>query len=177
MKLIIGLGNPEDKYGLTRHNIGFRIVDELAQQLEFPDWKESSKHHVFLSELQTPDSKLIIAKPQTFMNLSGQAVSSLVSFYKLNPEEDLLICYDDKDMLFGKLREKQEGGSGGHNGIKSIISSLGTEQFHRLKFGIGHEEQNIPTDAFVLQKFTESEEEQIPSLIKEALQSIEQWLT
>jgi PTH1 family peptidyl-tRNA hydrolase len=111
------------------------------------------------------------------MNLSGIPIREFVHFYKLDSTKDLLIIYDDKDMMFGKMRERNEGSSGGHNGIKSIIAELGTENFHRLKFGVGHEEQTIPTDAFVLQNFSKEEEEQLPGLISEAAKKIEEWMT
>lgn len=117
----------------------------------------------------------MLAKPKTFMNLSGQAVAALLKFYKLNPETDLLIVSDDKDMVFGKLRLRDEGSSGGHKGLQSIIDSLGTEKFHRLKFGVGHENQGIPTDAFVLQKFDSDEEKALPELIVKAVEGMQGW--
>lgn len=110
------------------------------------------------------------------MNLSGGSVQQFVNFYKLDVKEDILVCFDDKDLIFGKLRERSEGGSGGHNGIKSLIKHLGTEQFHRLKFGVGHEEQDIPTDAFVLQKFSAAEEEQIPGLLAQCTEKMKKWI-
>lgn len=176
MKLIIGLGNPGDKYQQTRHNIGFRMLDELREKLECEEWKDSDKHSAIMSEGSFHGEKILLVKPQTFMNLSGKSVASLVTFYKLDPDQDLLVCFDDKDLLFGKLRERQESGSGGHNGIKSLMDSLGTKAFHRLKFGVGHEDQQIPTDAFVLQKFSDDEEAEIPELISESICIIEDWL-
>ncbi len=134
MKLIVGLGNPGKEYEKTRHNVGFRVADELARCLG-EAWSLSEK---FKASLLPPTSYLL-AKPQTFMNLSGQSVSSLVRFYKLDPSSDLLVISDDKDMLFGKLRLRDEGSSGGHNGLESIIEHLGTEKFHRLKIGVGQE--------------------------------------
>ena len=177
MKLIIGLGNPGEKYHSTRHNIGFRIVDALRNKLEAEDWKNSDKHEALMSEAKYQGEKVLLVKPQTFMNLSGKSVASLVTFYKLDPDQDIIVCCDDKDLLFGKLREKTESGSGGHNGIKSLIDSLGTKAFHRLKFGVGHEDQQIPTDAFVLQAFTDEEEEALPKLIQESLDQILTFIT
>lgn len=176
MKIIVGLGNPGTQYEDTRHNIGFKIIDELAKKLELPEWKQSTKFNCLFVEQGEGEDKLLLVKPLTFMNLSGNTVGKLITFYKPDPSQDMLVCYDDKDMLFGKLRERLEGSSGGHNGIKSIISSIGTDQFHRLKFGIGHEGQAIPTDAFVLQKFTEEEQERLPKLIGEAVQNIQKWI-
>ncbi|MDF2379515.1 MAG: aminoacyl-tRNA hydrolase [Candidatus Gracilibacteria bacterium] len=175
MKLLIGLGNPGDKYLKTRHNIGFRVIDAFLKPFD-GESTSCSKFNAEVTELTTPDSKLLVIKPMTFMNLSGESAQQFVNFYKLNPEEDILICYDDKDLMFGTLRERSEGGSGGHNGIKSLSSHLGTQKYHRLKFGVGHEDQKIPTDAFVLQKFNKEEEEQLPVLIGQAVKKIEEWL-
>ena len=176
MKLIIGLGNPGKKYEGTRHNVGFDIIDELAKNLECEDWKASEKFFAEISESSNEKEQILLVKPSTYMNHSGKSVSALVNFYKLDPANDILICYDDKDMLFGKLRERREGSSGGHNGIKSITDCIGTDAFHRLKFGVGHEDQNIPTDAFVLQKFTKEEMAELPQLINEAVEKIKDWL-
>ncbi len=175
MKLIIGLGNPGDKYTNTRHNIGFRILDQLQKDLEAePAW--SAKYDALVSEAEVYGEKVLLIKPQTFMNLSGKAVQQFVNFYKLSAEKDILIIFDDKDLIFSKTRERSEGSAGGHNGIKSLIKELGTEQFFRLKVGIGHEEQLIPTDAFVLQKFSAEEEQELPKLIKDCSQKAQYWL-
>lgn len=154
MKLVIGLGNPGKEYAKNRHNIGFRIIDALGAL----------------------GNDVKILKPMEYMNNSGKAVAKEVKFYKLDPTKDILVVSDDKDMIFGKLRERSEGSAGGHNGLKSIITELGTENFHRLKFGVGHEDQKIPTDAFVLQNFSKDEEEKLPGLIDEAVKKIEAWL-
>lgn len=154
MKLIVGLGNPGKEYEHTRHNIGFRVVDQIPK----------AQH-------------LLILKPDTFMNLSGKAVLEQVNFYKIDPSKDLLIISDDKDMLFGKIRFRSEGSSGGHKGLQSIIDHLGTHQFARLKIGVGHADQTIPTDAFVLQKFTKEEEDQLSEVIEAALKKVQAFLT
>lgn len=154
MKLIVGLGNPGKEYARNRHNIGFRIVDAFGDS----------------------EKDVMVLKPMEYMNNSGKAVAKEVKFYKLDPSKDILIVSDDKDMLFGKLRERSEGSAGGHNGLKSIIEHLGTENFHRLKFGVGHEDQKIPTDAFVLQNFSEEEEELLPDLIDSSVKKIIEWL-
>lgn len=154
MKIIIGLGNPGKEYEKNRHNIGFRIVDALGEL----------------------GNDVMILKPMDFMNNSGKAVAKKVKFYKLDPTKDILVVSDDKDMIFGKLRERSEGSAGGHNGLKSIIEHLGTENFHRLKFGVGHEDQQIPTDAFVLQNFSPEEEKLLPEFIDSSVKKIEEWL-
>ena len=110
------------------------------------------------------------------MNRSGESVGKLLHYYKLIAAEYLLIIHDDKDLLLGKLREKVESGSGGHKGVSSIMNALGSEVFHRLKFGVGHEDQKIPTDAFVLQKFSEEEEAKLPGLITTAVKKVQDWL-
>jgi PTH1 family peptidyl-tRNA hydrolase len=176
MKLLIGLGNPGKQYEKNRHNIGFRIIDALNKKLGFEEMS-CSKFDAMTSEGTIGGEKVLLLKPQNYMNLSGIPIREFVHFYKLDSTKDLLIIYDDKDMMFGKMRERNEGSSGGHNGIKSIIAELGTENFHRLKFGVGHEEQTIPTDAFVLQNFSKEEEEQLPGLISEAAKKIEEWMT
>jgi len=157
MKLIVGLGNPGKEYAKNRHNIGFRIVDAFGDH----------------------GNDVLVLKPMDFMNNSGKAVAKAVKFYKLDPSKDILILSDDKDMLFGKLRERSEGSAGGHNGLKSIIEQLGTENFHRLKFGVGpamRGDQKIPTDAFVLQNFSEEEEKDLPVLIEGAVKKVKAWL-
>lgn len=177
MKLIIGLGNPGKAYAFTRHNIGWRILDALVAQQKNLNFVKNDRHESFIAEISAEGQKLIFAKPLTFMNLSGKSVASLVRFYKLHPSQDLLIISDDKDMLFSKLRLRSEGSSGGHKGIQSIIEHLGTNQFHRLKCGIGHADQKLPTDAFVLEKFTPEEKIQIPKLIEKSLMVIQEWLS
>lgn len=146
MKLLVGLGNPGKEYEKTRHNVGFRVLQALAKQHDFPEWKNSDRFQAFVTEKKMADEKMFLALPKTFMNLSGKSVAALINFYKLDPKKDLLIISDDKDMVFGKLRERSEGSSGGHKGLDSIIEQLGTEKFHRLKIGVGHEDQQIPTE-------------------------------
>ncbi len=175
MRLIIGLGNPGEKYNCTRHNIGFKIIDAIREEYG-ADAVSCSKYNAETTELHFADQKVLLIKPMTFMNLSGEAVQQFVHFYKLDPEQDILVTFDDKDLLFGKLRQREEGSAGGHNGIKSLIKHLGTQSFHRLKFGVGHEEQKIPTDTFVLQRFNQEEEQQLPELIEQAQRMIKDWL-
>ncbi|MDP3975341.1 MAG: aminoacyl-tRNA hydrolase [bacterium] len=176
MKIIVGLGNPGKEYENTRHNIGFKIADAFSNKHEFQMNPFAPTHKSATAEKDNNGEKIMIVKPMTFMNLSGPEIAARANFYKINIGQDLLIVYDDKDMAFGKLRERLEGSSGGHNGIKSIIEHLGTDQFHRLKFGIGHEDQSLPTDAFVLQDFSKEEQQQLPELIEQAVRKIEDWL-
>lgn len=184
MKIIVGLGNPGQQYEHTRHNIGFRVVNALAKELNTDEWKYSEKFNALITnypatklgagKLQATSYKLIL--PQTFMNLSGKSVPAILRFYKADPAKDLLVISDDKDMVFGKLRMRSIGSSGGHKGLQSIIDCLGTDLFHRLKIGIGHENQLIPTDDFVLQKFSKEEEEQLSKIINNAVKKILEWM-
>jgi peptidyl-tRNA hydrolase, PTH1 family len=135
MKLVIGLGNPGAEYERTRHNIGFRVVDKLAAKHGWK-WNERRSRAVLASG--TIDSeKVVLAKPLTFMNLSGQTVGELMRWYKLSPE-DVLVVYDELDLPVGKIRLRAEGSAAGHNGLRDIIAHLHTNQFPRLRVGIGH---------------------------------------
>jgi PTH1 family peptidyl-tRNA hydrolase len=165
MKLIVGLGNPGETYENTRHNVGFRVCDELRNQLELEDWKYEKKYEANISE----DRKrgITLMKPQTFMNLSGNSASQYANFFKVDPA-DILVVYDDIDLQFGDIRFRKEGSSAGHKGVQSIIDLMGTDEIKRVKVGIGHEEKKIPTEAFVLQKFSEEEEKKLPKIIQEA---------
>ena len=156
MKVVIGLGNPGKKYEKTRHNIGFIVIDSLRKKLNISDERE--KFQALVSEKNIDGEKVIFFKPQTFMNLSGNSVIEIVNFYKLDPKKDIIVIYDDMDMQFGKLKIKQNGSAGGHNGIKSIISHVGNE-FVRIKFGIGKPKTKEETLGFVLGKFSPEEKE------------------
>lgn len=134
MKAVIGLGNPGHKYERTRHNAGFWVIDELMVRADLPRPKTTPT--ALISQGVWSGKELLAVKPQTFMNRSGQAVRALIDAYRLQPE-DLLVVYDDLNLEPGVVRMRAKGGSGGHNGMKSIIESLGTEQFPRLRLGIG----------------------------------------
>ena len=148
MKLIVGLGNPGEQYKLTRHNIGFIFIDEYLKEKNIADIREKFKS-LFVQTNYNGD-KVFYQKPATFMNLSGEAVGEAIRFFKIDP--------DDMDMPFGKLKIKQTGSAGGHNGIKSIISHVGNE-FVRIKFGIGKPKTKEETIGFVLGKFSPEEKE------------------
>ena len=148
MKLIIGLGNPGDKFNNTRHNIGFESLDLFAQKNNI---KFLKKHKSFFYK----SNGFILLKPQTFMNLSGDAVAEVVKFYKIKLE-DILIVYDDVSLEFGKIRTKFSGSSGGQNGVKDIITKLGTDQFWRTKLGVGFDKR-YELSKWVLSKFKKDE--------------------
>lgn len=156
MKLVVGLGNPGSKYEHTRHNIGFDVVSKLQEKLGITNERE--KFQGLISETNINGEKVLFLKPQTFMNLSGNSVIEVINFYKIDSKKDMIVIYDDMDLPVGKLRVKEKGSSGGHNGIKSIISHLGDE-FLRIKCGIGKSKDN--TIDFVLGQFTNSEQESV----------------
>ena len=150
MKLIVGLGNPGKSYENTRHNIGFMIIDHFANTT---NWK--NKWSALYTEIIINNEKVFLIKPQTFMNLSGNALIEFANFYKINLE-DILVIQDDLDLEVGKYRLKINSSSGGHNGIKSIIERLGSNSFARLKIGISNNKR-IDTKDYVLGKFTKEE--------------------
>lgn len=164
MKLIVGLGNPGKEYEATRHNIGFIIIDEIAKQ--YGVGKYDSKFKGLYTKINIAGENVILLKPQTFMNLSGECVREVIDFYKIDIE-DILVVYDDLDLDVGKIRFKAKSSSGGHNGIKSIQQHLNTENFKRLKFGISRD-SNIPVVKYVVGKFRNEELEIIKPQISVA---------
>lgn len=159
-QLIVGLGNPGAKYDRTRHNVGFMLVDELARswQIDLADHKKFQG--IFGEGLGPHRDKIRLLKPQTYMNLSGQSIRAVVDWYKLSPES-VLVVYDDMDLPLGRLRLRLSGSAGGHNGMKSTISHLGTQNFPRLRIGIGKPKTVAPADqdtvSHVLGQFSKSE--------------------
>lgn len=162
MKVIVGLGNPGKEYENTRHNIGFMIVDKLIK--DYGICEQKNKFQGLISEKNINGEKIIFLKPQTYMNLSGNSIIEVVNFYKLNKEEDVIVIYDDMDLSFGQLRIKKKGSSGGHNGIKSIISHFG-EDFIRIKCGIGSKKKDAIEH--VMGKFSNTEQEELLKMIDE----------
>lgn len=154
MKLIVGLGNPGKQYEKTRHNAGFMALDVLLERYGVQKEDTDRNSQIFFSNIN--GEKVLFLKPLTFMNLSGQAVSEVMNYYKIN-KEDVFIIYDDKDLPVGKFRFRDQGSAGGHNGIKNITSHLGTENFKRLKIGVGSPINGIKIIDWVLMKLTDSE--------------------
>ncbi|MBQ3437984.1 MAG: aminoacyl-tRNA hydrolase [Fusobacterium sp.] len=171
MKIVIGLGNPGKQYENTRHNIGFMVLDKIIKK---ENLDEKNKFHGIISEKNFKGEKIIFLKPQTYMNLSGNSVIEIVKFYKLNPEEDIIVIYDDMDLPFGQLRVKNKGSAGGHNGIKSIISHIG-EKFIRIKCGIGNKKNDAVEH--VLGKFNQSEQDILNEMIGETIKCTEEILS
>jgi len=169
MKLLVGLGNYPAKYAQTRHNVGFLVVEQLAKKHECEPFKSDKKFFGQVSVGQVGNEKVVLLKPETYMNLSGKSVQAVAHFYKIKPE-DIVLFFDDVDLDFGTVRFRTEGSAGGHNGVKSIIESLGTKRFPRIKIGIANEERSkMPTDAFVLQKFSAKEWSEVPAIINEGI--------
>ncbi len=172
VKLIIGLGNPGLKYKKTRHNAGFWVIDSLAKELGIKVKKK--KFGAVLGEGMLKDKKLILAKPWLYMNRSGQAVATIVGFYKLDPE-DIVVIYDDIALDTGRLRIRKKGSSGGHNGLKDIISKLNTKEFARVRIGIGQNER-MPAEAYVLSKPESEERKILDEAVANAKKAVFKWL-
>jgi len=163
---VVGLGNPGLKYEFTRHNIGFRIVDSLAQDIEV-EFKKVKSYYSLISRGMVNNHKVMLVKPQTFMNLSGRAVSKVVSYYKI-PLQDLLIVYDDLNLELGQVRIRKKGSAGGHKGIESIMQYLDSEEIPRLRIGIGNPSVNFNFDyvSYVLSNFNNEEKDKIGEVIQ-----------
>jgi len=173
MKLIAGLGNIGDKYCFTRHNAGFMVVDKYAiiKDIQF---KEDRKLKCYITKFKHGFEDVMLIKPTTFMNLSGDAVQLVMNYYKIDIE-DVLIVYDDLSLELGKMRFRPNGSDGGHNGIKSVIKSLGTQNVARLKIGIGPQPP-VPSETFVLQNFYKDQLETLKPVLKRAVEGIEFYL-
>ncbi len=171
MWLIVGLGNPGEKYARTRHNIGFDGLDALAKRhgLEFRGKRANS----LIAEGSIGGQRVALAKPQTFMNLSGQAVTALRSWYKLDAAKELLVVYDDMDLPFGKLRLRERGSAGTHNGMRSIVGQLGGSEFPRLRVGIDQAPGKLDAAAYVLSRFSKAEEAELPFLLDTLSDAVE----
>ncbi|MDQ3064968.1 MAG: aminoacyl-tRNA hydrolase [bacterium] len=166
-KLIVGLGNPGEKYDSTRHNVGFACLDALAKA-ENSSWQQKKTLKCLVSEMRIGQSRIILCKPQTFMNLSGEAVQSVQHFYKIT-NADTVVVHDELDIKFGQIRTRIGGSAAGHNGIKSLISHTG-EDFGRIRVGVANEySSNLDSADFVLQKFSKDEQEHLKSLSTEVV--------
>ncbi|AFQ42162.1 aminoacyl-tRNA hydrolase [Desulfosporosinus meridiei] len=172
MKVIMGLGNPGVQYEETRHNIGFLLIDLIAEvhNLQF-----RSKFQGLVAEGQIEGERLFLLKPQTFMNLSGRSVAELIKFYKI-PLDDLLIVQDDMDLPLGKLRLRDQGSAGGHNGIKSIQGELGSEKLWRLKLGVGRPPKEWDPARYVLAPFSDDESQMLDDVLERAEKASYLWI-
>ncbi len=167
MKLLVGLGNPGEEYIGTRHNLGFLILDEYCRKHNLGEWKLDKKAKSEV--IKTPD--LILARPQTYMNNSGFGVAALAKFYKVLPE-DIIIVYDELDLHIGQIKIRLGGAAAGHHGVESVIEHLKTGQFIRVRLGIGHWRTEDAT-AYVLESFNETESSEVKRLIKTAIKAID----
>lgn len=169
MKLVICLGNPGTKYANTRHNIGFMFADLLAEKISC-NFSNENKFKAEIAKGTYNNEAIWIVKPQTFMNLSGEALLALRNFYKIDIN-DLFLVYDDISLELGKLRFRSKGSDGGHNGVKSIIKYAGTQTFDRLKIGIGPQPPFMKSEDFVLQNFSQQEQENLKNTIKTSVEA------
>lgn len=167
--LIVGLGNPGKQYQNTRHNFGFMVLDELAKTLNIEFSR--MQHQAMVTKTHYHERLLILAKPRTFMNNSGRSVRALANFYKI-PNENILVIFDDADLDFETIRLRKEGGSSGQKGMASIIQSLGTEGFPRMRLGLGRPHGRMETADFVLLPFSKQEQETLPFLLKKAVEAV-----
>ena len=174
MIVIAGLGNPGTQYCSTRHNVGFDVVDLLAQK--FGMKLNKIKFKGLVAEGIWSGQKIILIKPSTYMNLSGTSIREVMEFYKLKPEE-LIVIVDDIDIEFGTIKIKQKGSAGTHNGLKSIISQTNTDEFPRLKIGIGQKPEHYDLADFVLSKFSKSERQIIDKAIIKAADAIDEFIS
>lgn len=167
MKLIVGLGNPGKKYEKTRHNIGFMALDQLHKKLKnqhINAWELSSKFNAYIAGCSINGEKIVLAKPTTYMNRSGDAVALIGHFYKI-PARDIIVVHDDKDIPLGEIKTQEDRGHAGHNGVRSLIEVLGTKEFTRVRLGIADPKKMKDVGVFVLKKFGIFEKKKVESML------------
>ena len=175
MYVIVGLGNPKTEYKNTRHNVGFDVIDLLADRCAIP--MDMKKHRAICGKGMIGQEKVILAQPQTFMNLSGLSVIELVHYYKIDPATELIIVYDDVALSPGQIRIRKQGSAGGHNGMKSIIGGLNTQDFIRVRIGVGEKPKSYDLADYVLGHFTQEEREVMDVAIIRAVSAIQTIVT
>lgn len=171
MFIIVGLGNPTKEYDGTRHNVGFDVIDTIADKYNISVTER--KNRAFCGKGVIAGQKVILAKPQTYMNLSGESVRGLVDYYKIDVETELLVIFDDVSLDVGQLRIRKKGSAGGHNGIKNIIQHLGTNAFQRIKVGVGEKPKDYDLADYVLGHFSKEEKEIMSDSYKDVVEAIE----
>lgn len=170
MKIFVGLGNPTPEYAKTKHNVGFMLADRLAKEISAENWHE--KFNALVAESFLDGEKILIVKPQTFMNLSGEAVAPIVNFYKVDVQ-NLVVAHDDMDLPLGMIRLRPKGSGGGHHGIESIIQHLGgVQNFPRVRIGVGRPPQNWTVNHHVLSPFTQEDAEKISETLNELVPAV-----
>ena len=171
MYIIAGLGNPTLQYEGTRHNVGFDVIDTLADKYNIS--VDARKSRAFIGKGMIEGQKVILVKPQTYMNLSGESIRGLVDYYKIDVEHELLVIYDDISLDVGQLRIRKKGSAGGHNGIKNIIANLGTQNFPRIKVGVGEKPKKYDLADYVLSHFSKAERELMEEGYQKAVKAVE----
>lgn len=171
MFIIAGLGNPGKEYEGTRHNVGFDVIDRLADQYNIS--VEERKHRAFCGKGIIAGQKVLLVKPQTYMNLSGESIRSVLEYYKVNETQEFLVVFDDVSLDVGQIRIRKKGSAGGHNGIKNIIAQTGTTEFQRIKIGVGEKPKRHDLADYVLGHFSRAEREQMEEGYDRAVKAIE----
>lgn len=173
MKCIIGLGNPGRKYNETRHNIGFKVIDELLKRHNAK--LDETKFNGRFALERIGEERVIFLKPETYMNLSGESIRPLMDFYQIDLA-DIVVIYDDLDLVPGRIRLREKGGHGGHNGIRSTIDHLGTKEFKRIRLGVGRPPGQMSVVDYVLGRFQKNEIDDVTESIQQAADAVEAWL-
>ncbi len=173
MKIIVGLGNPGKQYEATRHNVGFHVIDELSKRMGTP--LNQSKFNGMYGITYVGTEKVMLLKPLTYMNLSGECIVPMMDYFQVEDDE-IVVIYDDLDLQAGRLRLRQKGSAGGHNGIKSIIQLLGSQEFNRIRIGIDRPKNGMKVPDYVLSKFLEEEISEIEQAVKKSADACEEWI-
>lgn len=174
MYIIAGLGNPTMQYEGTRHNAGFDVIDALADKYNIS--VDGRKNRAYIGKGIIEGQKVLLVKPQTYMNLSGESIGGLVDYFKIDEEQDLIVIYDDISLSPGQIRIRKKGSAGGHNGIKNIIAHLGTQVFPRIKVGVGEKPKKYDLADYVLSHFTKAQREEMEEGYQKAIQAVEKIL-
>ncbi len=175
MYIIVGLGNPGREYQNTRHNIGFQVIDAIAEKNNIS--VKEKKYKALIGKGVVAGQKVLLVKPQTYMNLSGESVREVIDYYKIDEKKELIVISDDISLDVGQIRIRKKGSAGGHNGLKNIILHLGHDQFERIKMGVGEKPQGYDLADYVLGHFTQMEQEILQDSIARASQAVETIMT
>lgn len=170
MFIIAGLGNPTSQYEGTRHNIGFDVMDALAEKYNISI--SEKKHKALCGKGVIEGEKVLLVKPQTYMNLSGESIAEILNYYKLDAEEDFLVVFDDISLAPGNIRIRKKGSAGGHNGIKNIIAMTGTQNFKRIKVGVGEKPKGWDLADYVLGRFSDEDRKKVNDAIEDAIGAV-----
>ena len=171
MYIIVGLGNPTRQYEGTKHNVGFDTIDYLIDEYQIPS--SGTGHKALFGKGMIAGQKVIVAKPMTYMNLSGESIRSILDYYKVDPETELIVIYDDISLEPGKIRIRKKGSAGGHNGIKNIIAQLGTQNFQRIKVGVGEKPKGWDLADYVLGHFSKEDRGLVDDALKRVAGAVE----